>query len=453
MVARRIIEKNAPFQSNECLRLSSYTKRLLQMRIPMPEEWRKNPIPLVVTGALSLGILIALIRAAWSQMTATESVLLSILLSAASILVSWLVTYVYSQASLDEAIRRATEANTENIRNYAQKAAEKVLNLSNELQRLIDALVAAREEAGEVEVDKDSAVLLDERIAAAIHNLETLRSMNDTFLSDWRGVIGEEIARQDLLETQIEELKKELDESRRERLAIESQYRSSQYRSEELLAHLHQRSASLERELVEKLKELPFRVTAPPKKRSKKEISLACPSCNKTSKVTIRIRPGAKKLLHCPHCKNWLKVETRHDEKVDVTEVAMYHFDAPCPVCSSMFHGEIPDYRGTMEHMACPSCSMPLKISRSTEDINIRLDGSLREHLPQKLVEAVMKRLPEQPWPKHIHKEIADDLGVSNTLVQRIIGSQIAQGVLAAPSSPVEPLSTNGDATQSPENT
>ena len=161
----------------------------------MSQQRHKDPIPLVVVGALAIGILISLYIAGARSLTATESLLLGILLSAASMLVSWLVTHIYSQASLEEAIKRATDANTENMRNYAVKAAEKVLNLSNELQRLNDALSAACDEAEDLKGYKDTSVMLQERISSAVHNLETLRSMNDTFLSDWRGVIGEELDR------------------------------------------------------------------------------------------------------------------------------------------------------------------------------------------------------------------------------------------------------------------
>ena len=158
-----------------------------------PKSWKDDPIPPVIIVGLSIGILICLYRASLVDLTATESVLLGILLSAASMLASWLVTAIYSKANLDEIIKQATAANTESIRNYAVKAAEKVLNLSNELQRLIDALTAASDDAEELEHYKETAALLEERISAAIHILETLRSMNDTFLSDWRGVIAAQI--------------------------------------------------------------------------------------------------------------------------------------------------------------------------------------------------------------------------------------------------------------------
>jgi len=67
---------------------------------------KENPpiIPIIVTVVLALGILIAFIVAGTRTLNEIESVLLAILLSAASIMASWLATHVYSQISLDKTI-------------------------------------------------------------------------------------------------------------------------------------------------------------------------------------------------------------------------------------------------------------------------------------------------------------------------------------------------------------
>jgi len=97
-------------------------------------------VPIIVLSGLGAAILLALFIVASRPLNETESVLIAILLSAASMLGSWLVTNISSQRNLENAIGQATEANKENIKNYAEKAAEKVLNLTNELSRLSDAL-------------------------------------------------------------------------------------------------------------------------------------------------------------------------------------------------------------------------------------------------------------------------------------------------------------------------
>ena len=113
-------------------------------------------LPTIVAIGLGAGILLALAIAATRSLNETESVLLAILLSAASMLASWLVTHIYSQRNLANTIAQATEANQENIKNYAVKAAEKVLNLSNELGRLSDALSTAVEDSEDADNQKEA---------------------------------------------------------------------------------------------------------------------------------------------------------------------------------------------------------------------------------------------------------------------------------------------------------
>ena len=44
------------------------------------------------------------------------------------------------------------------------------------------------------------------------HIIDTLKSTNDTFLSDWKGVIGTEIEQQQQTEAQIIELSKNIED-------------------------------------------------------------------------------------------------------------------------------------------------------------------------------------------------------------------------------------------------
>ena len=75
----------------------------------------------------------------------------------------------------------------ENLRTYALKAAEKVNNLSEQLNRLSLYL------EDDLQEESNYSESSNQRIISAIHMIAMLKSVNDTSLSDWQGVIGEEI--------------------------------------------------------------------------------------------------------------------------------------------------------------------------------------------------------------------------------------------------------------------
>ena len=92
---------------------------------------------------------------------------------------------------------------------YALKASEKVNNLSNELNKLAAYL---EQELSYVDYEnpKEALSAREERIESAIHLIRTLKSVNDTSLSDWEGVIGDELEEQREEQIEKEEQLKEL---------------------------------------------------------------------------------------------------------------------------------------------------------------------------------------------------------------------------------------------------
>ena len=115
------------------------------------------------------------------------------LLTILSFVVSYLISNYFAEISYKKAIDEVQEQHLANLRTYALNAAEKVGNLSNELTRLSLYLQQ------ELDYDEENLEManhaLYERITSTIHLINTLKSVNDTSLSDWRGVIGEELKR------------------------------------------------------------------------------------------------------------------------------------------------------------------------------------------------------------------------------------------------------------------
>lgn len=397
---------------------------------------KPGAVPILVTIGLGIGIIIALVIAGQRELTSTESVLLGILLSAASMLASWLATHLYSQISLRDAIQNATETNTENIRSMGVRAAEKVLNLSSELQRLLDALSTALDDAADAEGTKKPTLILRERILSSIHSIETLKSMNDTFLSDWRGVIGDKIQQQHELENQIEFLTEELRTQIRERGELQGSFVSS-----DDLQDIQSRIEETENRLTQKIGALPFRVSTKKSKNKREDVRVECPSCTSRIQLRMRVKKGARKLVKCSTCNTHSKVLFQSDTEINISAVPMHEYEGGCPLCKFEFNGQIPDYAGAIVNHQCDNCGSGLIVSRSSTGVNIKTPKSGKQKLlPSKLTDAVRQKLPQRPWPTYIHKSIAKDLGVSNQMVSRIIGKLIDNGEYPLPDS--EPEST-----------
>ena len=150
----------------------------------------------VIAGAVGAAVIVFLGIIIWlgsGARSATETALSSVLLTLVSVAATWIVSHAYHIMAATQEIERVTLQHDESLKTYARKAAEKVTNLSNELSRLSSYLTQYLE----YQTDGDSLDVVmsqrDERLTGAIHIVEMLRSVNDTSLSDWYGVIGEEL--------------------------------------------------------------------------------------------------------------------------------------------------------------------------------------------------------------------------------------------------------------------
>ncbi len=86
--------------------------------------------------SIVVGIVACLIIIARADLTNRESGMLAMLVTILSILASWMITHIYSESERKSAIEEVQEQHRANLRTYALKAAEKVNNLSNELNKL-----------------------------------------------------------------------------------------------------------------------------------------------------------------------------------------------------------------------------------------------------------------------------------------------------------------------------
>jgi len=89
----------------------------------------------LILSVLILAVLSVLVIAGLSELSSREYLFLSILLTGLTIAVSWLATTLAYKASSEQMRETLKKEYSENLRTYALKAAEKVQNLSQEIER------------------------------------------------------------------------------------------------------------------------------------------------------------------------------------------------------------------------------------------------------------------------------------------------------------------------------
>lgn len=369
-----------------------------------------------------------------------ESALLSLMLTIFSVIATWTISYMHSQTTREEALDKIVENHNASLRMYALKAAEKVLNLSNELSGLSTYLeLALAKKKGEPL--EHEVIYLNERIESAIQQINTLRSVNDTALSDWEGVIGEELDRQreeqrarekDIYEM-LEEITARLDE-RSESFGEQSDYGAMLKGEIELLR----------KELVN----ISARVAPPSIVRfgSQKRLPLSreCPVCG--NNLTVKTNKRGKVPLRGLSCK-WCGTKLIQMSNGNGGLVFKIREDVPerceCPICQQENFFMLDNLLSANCEIQCRDCGQRLRVSRSSEGLRVSVvesamwipsDPNSTERLAEFLeknktiADFVRRNLPVQPWPTGIHKVIAEKLGVSNRLISVTIQALISSG-------------------------
>src|SRR5437868_228161 len=133
---------------------------------------KASGVSIAIRGLVILGLIAGgaecLNLIAGSQLTNREAALLGLLLAILSVLASWIITHMYSESQSANLIKDVQEQHRANLKTYALKAAEKVNNLSNELNKLS---LYLDEELSYTDYPNAEAELSskEERIESAIH--------------------------------------------------------------------------------------------------------------------------------------------------------------------------------------------------------------------------------------------------------------------------------------------
>lgn len=380
-----------------------------------------------------LGILLCVYSIGSGSLTSRESLLLSVLLTVLSILASWIIAHIYSESQYKEALHEVQETHKANLRTYAKKAAEKVNNLSNELGRLA-AYMDEELERTDLPDPHEALLSREERITSAVHIVNTLKSVNDTALSDWEGVIG------DLLDQQREEKEEQEEEMRAllDRLEnVIDQQQAQRILGDNSTEEMQSQINSLRKDVRSLLLNMGYptvkRVT--PALKSKHDVQMQCPKCAAILRYRQREKTNGYKSVRCETCGAKFVSRYRRDQGFILEERRIAVETLECPSCGSKISLELDTLPCSSINTTCEACKKEMKVSRTMQGITVKMPTTpgkpkaVGDPIDEKLLAQVKDLLPEQPWPQGIHRTVASQLGVKSGLAACAIHVLIKKGV------------------------
>jgi hypothetical protein len=371
---------------------------------------------LVLVATVLLGILVCLYLIVTRTLSPSANLSITLFLAVLSMIGSWAASRFYSELSY----RR-------NLRIFALKAAEKVNNLSNELDRLSAFL---QQELADTDSTALSEAVLsrDLRIEGAIHIIGTLKSVNDGALSDWQGVIGEELEAQ----------KEEREEREQDLRDLVDQVESLSLRVSGASNERDNATAVLLAKVESDLRMLTAQVSGVPVKRPKpfrQEVSTTCPKCLRPLEYKQKARAGSYKQLNCSSCGSKLFSEFKDGNYVLKINAPVLE-GITCPNCGDGFSSELSLIPGQGSATFCPGCGMGLRLVRTKGGVSVKLSApqpiQSTDVVDEALLERVRAAAPPQPWPQGTQRRIAEELGVATNLVGKAIRELMVRGVFKA---------------------
>lgn len=347
------------------------------------------------------------------QLSSNESLLLSVLLTIFSTGAGWLISHTLYQDSRGSQIQQIREEYERNIEVYAVKASEKVINLSNQIGRVVDYLNDDEEDNS-----ADQLQQLKHRHKAVIHMLGTLKSINDTSLSDWEGVIGERL-----------EDKRKIDQRRDHEinsLIAELKHKSNDTTEEKDPASFN--------EILRELRRLSSKEASLPPSRKGGFRELRCPDCG--SFVRVKANKNGKinkSAVSCPSCKKSLAVSGRDTSEPTLIPRSISAEGVNCPSCNKLNAILLDNVAGSLSNGNCQNCGEPFSAHRNMlGGVSIRLVGipvnKVASPLDESFVRQVEMLLPAQPWPTGIHRDIAEKLDCTPSKVGKATQQLIREG-------------------------
>jgi hypothetical protein len=353
--------------------------------------------------------------------TPKESLLLAFILTISTTIASLLITQYYAEKS-----------SRRELRTFAKKAAEKVTNLSKQMDMLSVSLQQELDES-DYESPKEALQAREMTIESTVRMLSTLKSVNDGSLSDWQGVIGQEItAQRQEREKQEEELRVIVE--RLGELGPEREKRRGEHddEDEDEQGNLRNAVEGIKRDvrlLAAQVGGVPVRRRLKPKS-PKEQVQRNCPNCGSPVVYKQRARINSFKLVTCPECERHLY--SRFGEAGFVlSENTRERVEVQCLECDGKLSVELGIIPGSAQLVLCTGCNRTLQARRLADGVSVGLvdaDESIQT-IPEDLIQKVREAMPPQPWPDGAAAVVSKNLGIPKKNVSSALTVLIRRGV------------------------
>ncbi|MGF1760024.1 hypothetical protein L4D76_19220 [Photobacterium sagamiensis] len=375
----------------------------------------------ILVAAFGLSLVAILITLSAVSLTEREVSLFSTALAMLSIAFSWLITDIYSESSKKTALQEAQDYHKENLKTYVINASEKVNNISNELNKLSLRLKEISKDSQGSDVE--DVKIINEKIVSTTNIIESLKSFNDTAISDWKGIIGEDVK---TFQQKENELKQKQIESLLLRIENLEEIDNEQEDDQSAQSVLDAR-----KDLDNLLSDSGIILN---EHKKIQHVTRKCPECNTTIGYDQHIRHSNIRSIRCPSTSCNRLLVSEYDQDKNKFTLANNHLELlnqQCEICDSTVKIELPKIAKASESVTC-HCGNVITAKRKdgiVQIVNSKNPSVPRVIIKDDLILKVQEKLPPQPWPRNIHKTVAYDLGISNRTVQRVIKHLIEKGV------------------------
>lgn len=390
-----------------------------------------TPIKYLIAVAFAAGVGVCIYFIGAGNLTPHESALLGVILTILAILATWVITDIYTKSQYTKAIEEVQQVHQANLRTYALKAAEKVNNLSNQLNRLAAYLEEALEYDEKTDMH-DAFLSNQDRIVSAIHIINTLQSVNDTALSDWEGVIGDELDDQRVKQQEKEEELAELID--RLESFSESQIDAQKY-AQDTTQTLSREMESIRRDMrsiASTLGLTPVRFAKPFTRKVRVDVSKTCPECGQPLEYRQKEDVRSVKKFRCQSCNAELVATYDRDKKFVLQKRTLAQEEVTCPACQTPITIQLDTCPNMSSLVECTNCHAQLQVKRTLSGIVVKIHKTIPEPtvLTDDILESVRNNLPPQPWPVGTSKAIAEELGLPTRIVSEAITRLTRNGVI-----------------------
>jgi len=370
----------------------------------------------LIFGVLVIAIIGIILLSGFVELSPREYMFSSILLTGLAIGASWLGTNLTSRFNAEQMRKTLKSEYTDNLRTYALKAAEKVQNLSAEIGRLFDyvkeSLPSSKDEAAAISVERFKTVGL---------MLETIKSVNDTGLSDWRGIIGDELKEQEQIQTDINNIFSKLEEIEESmttpvtagwEVTVPARLASVGVAGSNVDARLE----DINRYIHEYASSSPIPVRLPKSERI--EATVKCPKCKIDNTTKINLREGYGRVVRCDNCGNYFQVNVDKDMRINTDNVETKEAKVVCVVCDTENMIKYPVWQAYSLHHNCSKCTSTISAAVSgDEEIKFRQSGDMTKKFME-----IIEQLTEGKYPDEGKvSEITKVLGVRKSKVAQCV--------------------------------